>query len=56
MAAGAGGLDGLAEGKEQVRLFAGEDGGPGCVEQDVGDAGVAVEQDGDASAEGFDGD
>ena len=47
----------MAEASAAVQVFraAGEDGGPGGFEEDVGDAGVAVEQDGDAALEGLDG-
>ena len=55
VAAGDGFVDGLAEGWEQGGFVAVEDGGPRGVEQDVADAGLAVEQDGDAALEALDG-
>src|SRR5437899_3361792 len=42
------GVDGRAESGGHVVFASGHDGGPGGVEQDVADAGLAVQQDGDA--------
>jgi hypothetical protein len=36
-------------------IASGEDSGPGSIEEDVGDAGIAMKQDGDAAREGLDG-
>ena len=49
------GVDGRAESGGHAVFAASQDGGPGCVEQDVADAGFAVQQDGDAALEGLDG-
>ena len=45
-------VDGGGERCGEVAGVPGEDGGPGSFEQDVGDAGLAVEEDGNAALEG----
>ncbi len=49
------GVDGRAESDGHAVFASSQDGGPGGVEQDVADAGFAVQQDGDAALEGLDG-
>ncbi len=48
-------VDGGGERGGEGFRASGEDGGPGGFEEDVGDTGVSVEEDGDAALEGLDG-
>ena len=48
-------IDGVGESCGHVVGSTAEDGGPGSIQKDVGDAGVAVEEDGNASLQGLDG-
>jgi hypothetical protein len=47
-------IDGVGERGGHVVGATGEDGSPGSIEEDVGDAGVAVQEDGNAALEGLD--
>ena len=47
--------DGLLQGWSKFGLVSGKYGGPGCVQKDVGDARVAVEENWDAAVEALDG-
>jgi hypothetical protein len=48
-------VDGGGERGGHCLRASGEDSGPGSIEEDVGDAGIAMKQDGDAAREGLDG-